>query len=100
MLGNIMGGVASSNYGPGLANQNAVYGAMNQAAMANNAYAQNQAAFQQMAAQQAVQQAMSKRSSKPEWMFDGKVMDLVGFAHAVFGEDTPEATHFVLKYSK
>ena len=42
----------------------------------------------------------SQTPSNTRWMFDGQAMDLVAFANQVFGEDTPEATHFVLKYSK
>jgi len=63
----------------------------------NSQSAQNQAAYQygQMIAGLGRSQAATAR-----WMFDGKIMDLVAFANEVFGEDTPEATHFVLKHSK
>jgi len=40
------------------------------------------------------------QAATARWMYDGRVMDTVAFANAVFGEDTPEATHFVLKHSK
>lgn len=87
---------------------NAIFGAIgafgtpSQQSMANNAYAQNQAAFHNAAIQhqRIGSLGQGKVVEKPEWMFNGKVMDLVGFANAVFGEDTPEATCFVLKYSK
>lgn len=64
----------------------------------NSQSAQNQAANQyqhMMAGLLGRSQAATAR-----WMFDGKIMDVVAFANAVFGEDTPEATHFVLKHSK
>lgn len=63
----------------------------------NSQSAQQQAANQygQMMAGLGRGQAATAR-----WMFDGRVMDLVTFANEVFGEDTPEATYFVLKHSK
>jgi hypothetical protein len=63
----------------------------------NSQSAQQQAANQygQMMAGLGRSQAATAR-----WMFDGRIMDLVSFANEVFGEDTPEATYFVLKHSK
>lgn len=63
----------------------------------NSQSAQQQAANQygQMIANLGRSQSITAR-----WMFDGQLMDLVDFANAVFGKDTPEATHFVLKHSK
>ena len=63
----------------------------------NSQSAQNQAAnqYQHMIAGLGRSQAATAR-----WIFDGRIMDLVAFANEVFGEDTPEATHFVLKHSK
>ena len=63
----------------------------------------SQSAQQQAANQYGQMMAGLGRSQTPSttrWMFDGQAMDLVAFANQVFGEDTPEATHFVLKYSK
>jgi len=71
------------------------------AQQANTAY-YSQLSQQNAAAQHAAWmnvQATAERMKK-RWMFDGEAMDLVTFANTVFGEDTPEATHFVLKHSK
>jgi len=61
-------------------------------------YAAQQAAWGNL--QYHANKANGQTSPPPRWMFDGKIMDVVTFANAVFGEDTPEATHFVLKHSK
>jgi hypothetical protein len=34
------------------------------------------------------------------WMIDGRVMSMEQFADELFGNDTPEKTMFLLKYSK
>ena len=73
-----------------------------QAAQQYNAYAQqgmNQtlAAIQHQAAQQAAWGAQQVAARKHMWMWNGVAMDVVDFARHAYG-DTPEATHFILKY--
>jgi len=73
-----------------------------QAAQQYNAHAQqgmNQtlAAIQHQAAQQAAWGAQQVAARKHMWMWNGVAMDVTSFAQHAYG-DTPEATHFILKY--
>jgi hypothetical protein len=97
MFGNIMGGMASNNYygQPGLhtgsmQNQQGIN-------MANNAYAQNQAAFQYAAAQQ----AMNRTPWRPkDFRINGKDMDFTEFLDTLYSDDCPEKTYLALKLTK
>lgn len=56
-------------------------------------------------AQQQHQQAygiagLGQQMYRPQWMIDGREMSIQQFANELFGEDTPEKTMFLLKYSK
>jgi hypothetical protein len=72
-----------------------------QAAQQYNAYAQ-----QGMNQALAAQQHNNLLNSQPQihrqrhmWMWNGVAMDVVDFAKHAYG-DTPEATHFILKYKE
>jgi hypothetical protein len=76
--------------------------ANNQFGNAYNVYAQQGqsqtiAAIQHQAAQQAAWGAQQVAARKHMWMWNGVAMDVVDFAKHAYG-DTPEATHFILKY--
>ena len=76
----------------------------NQFNNAYNQYAQqgmNQtiAAIQHQAAQQAAWGAQQVAARHHMWMWNGTAMDVVDFAKHAYG-DTPEATHFILKYKE
>lgn len=71
--------------------------------------AQQASQYGAMAAQQAYNVGMTGMSqgqlnaqswTPPRWMFNGKMMTFQEFVDAVFPEDTPEKTAFVLKYSE
>jgi hypothetical protein len=110
ILGNIMSSNPSSAYGgqqtqnvnpqhAGGLIHNAVYGAVgaqNAYNMANNAYAQNQAAFQQMAAQQ----AYNKVRKPKEFRINGRDMDFEEFLDTLYSDDCPEKTYLALKLAK
>lgn len=92
-FGNLLGGAP---HGVGIAASAASalqnsYGPYQQG-LANNPYHAQQALARQYAAAQA--------QSTPQWMIDGKVMTIEAFANEVYGEDTPEKTFFLLKYTK
>lgn len=59
-----------------------------------------------LAAQQAQQQYnqtianLGRPMFQPKWMIDGREMSMEQFANELFGDDTPEKTMFLLKYSK
>jgi hypothetical protein len=64
---------------------------------AYNQYAQ-QGMNQALAAQQYNQARMyNANTQRHMWMWNGTAMDVVDFARHAYG-DTPEATHFILKY--
>lgn len=62
----------------------------------NQWQAQSQAQMSSAYAAQAYAQIQRKA---PKWMFDGKMMSFKEFVDAVFPEDTPEKTMFILKHS-
>ena len=68
-----------------------------QAAQQYNAYAQ-QGMTQALAAQQ-YNQARQQQYKHHMWVWNGIPMDVVDFAKHAYG-DTPEATHFILKYKE
>jgi hypothetical protein len=88
-LGNIMGTPTGHSSGQGLAN-------------AYNPYAQQAGLMQNQAAQQHAWNSIHARNipETAKWMIDGKSMTFQEFVAAVFPEDTPERTFFLLKYSK
>ena len=55
--------------------------------------------IQQQAAQMAAWGAQQVAARKHMWMWNGVPMDVVDFAKHAYG-DTPEATHFILKYKE
>ena len=63
--------------------------AQNQFGSAYNAYAQ--------LGQQAQMAAQQSTYSHHMWVWNGVAMDVASFAQHAYG-DTPEATHFILKY--
>lgn len=63
----------------------------------NNAYAQ-QGMIQGLAAHQ-YNQARQQQTVHHMWVWNGVPMDVVDFARHAYG-DTPEATHFILKYKE
>jgi len=89
-LGNIMGTPTGLSSGSGIANAHNPYaqqaGAWNQASM--NAYNQ----LTSIHARQA--------EPPPRWMVDGKSLTFQEFVDAVFPDDSPERTFFLLKHSK
>tara|TARA_R110000868_G_scaffold169152_3_gene404030 strand:- start:259 stop:498 length:240 start_codon:yes stop_codon:yes gene_type:complete len=70
------------------------FGTGQQTAM-NNALGQAQSYNNALAAQQ-----LGRPRYNPRWMIDGRELTLHQFADELFGDDTPEKTHFLLKYSK
>lgn len=106
MFGNIMGGMANSAYNGAISAQqqaqsaypyhaggliaNPLYNLQNQTAMANNAYAQNQAAFNNAA----------KRFKPKEFRINGKDMDFEEFLNTLYSDDCPEKTYLALKLAK
>ena len=70
-----------------------------QSGLANQSLLQQQ---QSLAAQQHAWNSIHARNipDAPKWMVDGKSMTFQEFVEAVFPEDTPEKTFFLLKYSK
>lgn len=40
------------------------------------------------------------RDTAPEWMWNGQIVTLEAFATLAYGDDTPEKTMFILKYTK
>lgn len=66
----------------------------NSVAMANAAYAQNQAAFQHQ--QMMMHQYNQARKPKP-FKIHGKEMDLIEFVETLYPEDCPERTYLLLK---
>jgi len=86
-LGNIMGAPSSS--GQGLAN-------------AYNPYAQTGHWNQQAGAAQQHLMSIHARQGRelPQWIFDGQPMSFEDFVEAVFPEDCPQKTFFLLKFSK
>ena len=59
----------------------------------------NQAAYQsQLQQMHAYNQA--RQMQAPQWVFNGRAMSFEDFVDAVWPEDTPEKTMFVLKYTK
>jgi hypothetical protein len=93
MLGGLLG--APSNKPSGLQN---MYGQGYNLAHINN----QQGLGQSQAAQQAqlLRHQFNQALQPKEWMIAGRAMDLNEFANEMFGEDTPEKTFFILKYSK
>ena len=88
---NIFGSSNSVSPGQSMLNQmssNSGYGMQN----SYNNQAMNQSLQQQYA--RAQQQII------PMWMIDGKTMTIEEFANEVYGDDTPEKTMFLLKYTK
>jgi hypothetical protein len=71
--------------------------AHNQFNSAYNQYAQ-QGMNQALAAQQ-YNQARQQQYQHHMWVWNGLPMDIVDFARHAYG-DTPEATHFILKYKE
>lgn len=57
--------------------------------------------YQQQAQQQQMAHAHAQQQYQPlTWMIDGKSMAFKEFVDTIFPEDTPEKTHFILKYTK
>ena len=90
---------------PGWASAQSANSGSNGLANAYNLYAQ-QAGLTQMtqsaAAQQHAWNSIHARNipETAKWMVDGKTMTFQEFVQAVFPEDTPERTFFLLKYTK
>jgi len=93
-VGNYPGYAAghSSNAGQGLANQS-LY--QQQQAM-SGLLSQHAAAYTQQLMSIHARQA----EPPPKWMVDGKTMTFQEFVDAVFPDDSPERTFFLLKYKK
>jgi polygalacturonase len=70
--------------------------AQTQFGSAYNQYAQ-QGMNQAMSAQQYNSLLHAQPRSHHMWVWNGVAMDVVDFARHAYG-DTPEATHFILKY--
>lgn len=66
----------------------------NNTAMANNAYAQNQAAFQH---QQMMMNKWNQARKPKDYRFNGTDMDAEEFANTIFPDDCPEKTFLILK---
>jgi hypothetical protein len=92
--------VSYSPYQQGLSNINPAYGGFGSALGQAIGGTQWQAQAQAQAYSQMQQQAYAHVQSKtPRWMFKGKFMNFNEFVDAVFPEDTPEKTMFILKHS-
>ena len=65
---------------------------------AYNQYAQ-QGMSQAISAQQYANLLNSQQPQRQMWMWTGVAMDVIDFAKHAYG-DTPEATHFILKYKE
>lgn len=91
-LGNTLGiapGHASNGGQSGLANQ--------------SLYQQQMGLAQHAAAQQYAWNSIHARTAqadKPKWVVDGKSMTFQEFVEAVFPEDSPQKTFFLLKHAK
>lgn len=90
-------------YGLGLGN---MLGPLQSAANNNiangyNPYAQQSGAWAQgAAAQQHLMSIHARQHAPAKWRVDGQDMTFEEFVQAVFPEDTPERTFFLLKYKK
>lgn len=67
-----------------------------------NPYAQQNGHWAQGAAAQQHLMSIHARNNQPlpRWIFNGQPMDFDEFVEAVFPEDCPQKTFFVLKYKK
>jgi hypothetical protein len=65
--------------------------------LARQFFTQQYQQYQQQATAQ--QQAQSRQSRTHMWMWNGVGMTIEDFAEQAYG-DTPEATHFLLKYKE
>ena len=87
----------------GTGQQTAMNNALGQAQQYNQSQLYN-SSFSAQAAQQynatLAAQQLGRPRYNPRWMIDGRELTLHQFADELFGDDTPEKTHFLLKYSK
>lgn len=79
----------AQNQAPGMSLSQLAAQSYNQFGNAYNAYAQ--------LGQQAQMAAQQSTYSHHMWVWNGVAMDVASFAQHAYG-DTPEATHFILKY--
>lgn len=102
IFGNLFGSAsanaaAQSVFGQASAtNPNALQNAYNARGMTQQA----SAALAQQYSQAQISQLGRWRDSYPQWMIDGRAVSIEEFANIVYGEDTPEKTMFLLKYTK
>jgi hypothetical protein len=105
-LGSVMGsptGTSTNGLGifPGYAAGHSSNGG--QIGLANQNYANQQmgAWAQGAAAQQHLMSIHARQGRElPQWIFDGQPMSFEEFVEAVFPEDCPQKTFFVLKFKK
>jgi hypothetical protein len=56
--------------------------------------------FKATKVQQQISQLGQWKDPVPEWMWNGQVVNIQTFATLAYGDDTPEKTIFLLKYTK
>lgn len=88
-LGNIMGAPIGS--GSGIANAYA---------QQSGPWTQGAAAHQQALYNQQLMSIHARQHAPAKWRVDGQDMTFEEFVEAVFPEDTPQKTFFLLKFSK